>query len=213
MPVSPETNQPANSPDRTRRRTAAERTRAATRERLLASGKTLFAEHGLHRITTHDIAAHAGVAAGTFYNHFGDKRDLFRQITDEAVAELNRRLEGVGHPGERFRDGVRAHAEALVGFAADHRELIRILFSREADTVAVRADVLDELARGIAQNRRALIATGEMPAEVDPDVLSQALVGMWSRVVAWWAADPDRAPRETVVETLTRIQLSGTHPG
>jgi AcrR family transcriptional regulator len=153
------------------------------------------------------------VAAGTFYNHFGDKGELFREIASEAVAELNRRLEAVNNPGERFRDGVQAHAEALVGFAADHRDLIRILFSREADTVAVQADVLDELARGIAQNRRALIAAGEMPAELDPDVLSQALVGMWARVVAWWAADPTRAPRERVVDTLTRIQLSGTHPG
>lgn len=124
---------------RSPRRTAAERARAATRARLLASGKSLFAEHGLHRITTHDIAAHAGVAAGTFYNHFSDKRELFREIASEAVGELNRRLETVGHPGERFRDGVRAHAEALVGFAADHRDLIRILFSRETDTVAVQS--------------------------------------------------------------------------
>jgi hypothetical protein len=35
---------------------------------------------------------------------------------------------------------------------------------------------------------------------------------MWARVVAWWAEDPSRAARETVVETLTRIQLGGTHP-
>jgi AcrR family transcriptional regulator len=172
----------------------------------------LFAEHGLHRITTHDIAAHAGVAAGTFYNHFADKGALFREIAEEAVAELTRRLEAAGQPGERMRDGVRPHAEALVGFAADHRDLIRILFSRDGDAAAVEADVLEELAKGIAQNRRLLIDSGEMPAELDPDVLSQALVGMWARVVAWWAENPARAPRETVVETLTRIQLGGTHP-
>jgi len=39
------------------------------------------------------------------------------------------------------------------------------------------------------------------------------LVGMWARVVAWWAEDPSRASRDTVVDTLTRIQLSGTQPG
>ena len=48
--------------------------------------------------------------------------------------------------------------------------------------------------------------------DLDPDVLSQALVGMLARVVAWWVEDPSRATRRSVVETLTRIQLAGTHP-
>jgi hypothetical protein len=36
---------------------------------------------------------------------------------------------------------------------------------------------------------------------------------MLARVVAWWVEDPTRAPREAVIETLTRIQLEGTKPG
>jgi hypothetical protein len=45
-----------------------------------------------------------------------------------------------------------------------------------------------------------------------PEALSQALVGMLARVVAWWVEDPTRASRSTVARTLTHIQLSGTHP-
>jgi hypothetical protein len=30
--------------------------------------------------------------------------------------------------------------------------------------------------------------------------------------MAWWAEDTSRAPREVVIETLTQIQLRGTHP-
>ena len=40
----------------------------------MAAGEALFAEHGLHGVTTHTIAHHAGVAAGTFYLHFPDSR-------------------------------------------------------------------------------------------------------------------------------------------
>jgi AcrR family transcriptional regulator len=211
MPVTHESNL-AESPEQTPRRTAGERARAATRERLLASGRALFADRGLHNITTHDIAAHAGVAAGTFYNHFSDKGALFREITDEAVAELTRRLDSAGDPGAGVRESVRPNAEALVSFAEDHSQLIRILFSRESDATAVQADVLDELAARIAAGRGEAIARGEMPAAIDPDVLAQAIVGMWARVVAWWAEDMSRAPREKVIETLTHIQLGGTHP-
>jgi AcrR family transcriptional regulator len=198
------------------RQTAAERARAATRAQLLASGRALFAELGLHKVTTHDIAAHAGVAAGTFYNHFSDKGALFRELTDAAIAELNRRLDECHESIEQddTRPGVRAHAEALVGFAEDHRELLQILFSREADAdaAAVESAVLDDMAASIAEVRAQSIAEGRMPAELDPTVLSQAIVGMWARVMAWWAEDPSRAPRESVIETLTQIQLGGTHP-
>src|SRR5262249_62221439 len=87
-----------------------------------------------------------------------------------------------------------------------------MLFRRDGDAAAVQADVLAELAASFAAGRRQRIAAGEMGADLDPDVLSQALVGMLARVVAWWVEDPRRATRETVARTLTRIQLSGTHP-
>ncbi len=214
-PESAESESPPGSalaPRPNGRAAAAARARAETRRRLLASGEALFAEHGLHGVTTHDIAAHAGMAAGTFYNHFRDKSALFREITAEAISGLENRLRLGDEPDRALRDGVRQHAEALVSFATDHRDLMRILFSRERDAVAVQTDVLARLAARIEDGRRRAIERGEMPDAIDAAVLAQAVVGMWARVLAWWAEDPARAPADRVVETLTRIQLSGTHP-
>jgi AcrR family transcriptional regulator len=169
------------------RESAATRSRAATRERLLASGVELFAAKGLHTVTSHDVARAAGVATGTFYLHFGDKRELFRQ----SVPRL---------------------ARALVLFAEEHRDWVRIIFSVDRDTLDVESDLLSELATSIADGRRQRIASGETSASIDPVILSQALVGMWARVIAWWVEDPSRATRTTLIETLTAIQLTGTHP-
>ena len=107
---------------------------------------------------------------------------------------------------------VRLQAEALVAFAEEQRDLIRILFSRDSDAAAVETDVLQLMAGRISVTRSQLVADRQMPSEIDPNVLGQALVGMWARVLAWWAEDTTRAPREVVVETLTQIQLRGTHP-
>jgi AcrR family transcriptional regulator len=205
-----ESNRASGSPSP--RKSAGARSRAATRERLLASGKTLFAERGLSGVTTHDIAHNAGVAAGTFYLHFSDKRELFRELALEAVAALRARLDSAADGATAREPGVRAHATALIDFAADHRDLVRILFSHEGDAAAVEADVLDALASTIAEKRRERRARGTLANELDPGVLSQAIVGMLARVVAWWVEDPSRATRESVIETLTRIQLSGTDP-
>ena len=35
---------------------------------------------------------------------------------------------------------------------------------------------------------------------------------MMARVVLWWLEDPERADRDALVETVSRIQLHGTHP-
>ena len=195
-----------------RRGSAAARSRAQTRARLLEAGRELLAEHGLHGVTTHDVAARAGVAAGTFYLHFADKRELLRVIAAETTALLRERLDRATNGARSAREGVAAFSEALVAFADEQRERVRILFSRDGDAAAVQADVLSELAASIAQGRRQRIASGELPGGLDPDVLSQALVGMLARVVAWWVEDPTRASRDTVARTLTQIQLSGTHP-
>jgi len=195
-----------------RRDSAAERSRAQTRSRLLAAGRSLFAERGLHGVTTHDIAERAGVAAGTFYLHFRDKRELLRVIAGETISLLRDRLDRATRAARGSREGVPAFSEALLAFAEEHRESVRILFSRDGDAAELQADVLSELAGSLAEARRQRIASRELAAELDPDVLSQALVGMLARVVAWWVEDPRRALRETVARTLTRIQLSGTHP-
>jgi AcrR family transcriptional regulator len=150
------------------------------------------------------------VAAGTFYLHFRDKRTLFGEIARDSIATLRESIDTADAGTASGRDGVRARTEALVVFVEDNRDLARILFSSDTDAAAVESDVLDGLAASIAETRRGL---GQDDRQgLDPEVLSQALVGMLARVVAWWAEDPRRATRETVIDTLTRIQLSGTHP-
>jgi len=191
---------------------AAARSRAATRSRLRASGKALFAEHGLHGVTTHDIARRAGVASGTFYLHFRDKRQLFREIAAETVEALRARLEAATDEVAAAEQRVRAHAEAMVAFAAENRDVMRILFSGDADAAAVESDVLDDLAASIAEARRKRRGDDPDPGPLDPSVVSQAVVGMWARVIAWWSDDPSRAEPEAIVRTLVHIQLSGTEP-
>ena len=72
--------------------------------------------------------------------------------------------------------------------------------------------MLDDFAATIAANRRRRIEAGALHPDVDPDVLAQGVVGLLARVVAWWVEDPSRATRDQVIETLTRIQLTGTQP-
>lgn len=179
----------------------------ATRGKLRDSGLELFAERGFHKVTTHDIAHHAGLAAGTFYLHYSDKQALCLEITERAVADMRARVEAATAGAITNEERVTCHATALVDFADVNRTAIRIIFS--GDTTAIEHDVLNTLAESIEKART---RKGYIPAGLNPGVLSQAVVGMYARVIAWWVEDPSRATREEVIEALARIQLTGTQP-
>ncbi|KOP81800.1 TetR/AcrR family transcriptional regulator [Cytobacillus solani] len=55
---------------------------------LLESGRSLFIEKGYEQTTAKDIASHAGVATGTFYRYFSDKRQLLLALLEDKMEEL-----------------------------------------------------------------------------------------------------------------------------
>ena len=188
------------------------RSRIATRARLLEGARELFAQRGLSRVTSHDIARSAGVAAGTFYLHFSDKEALFREIAYEAIAALQQELQRSMETADDTRTGIRAQAEALVVFAEANRNLVLIVFGPDSAMAGLESDILDFMAAHAAEVLEHRAAAGVIRTDLDPAVTAQALVGMSARVITWWIEDPSRATRDAVIDTLTNIQISGTIP-
>ena len=71
--------------------TQAERTEA-TRGRLIATARRLFAERGFADTSTEEILKEAAVSRGALYHHFPSKTDLFQatfeQVEDELTAQV-----------------------------------------------------------------------------------------------------------------------------
>lgn len=196
---------PISAPSLPEAPTAPERSRDATRQRLVEAGTELFAAQGLHTTTTVQVARRAGVAAGTFYLHFKDKHDLFREISFAAFASLHERLaRASARAGGDPLAVVRGRIEELLDFAEENRSLVRVLFGRGHEAFDLGEDIFDEMVPGIEAGLRKRIAAGEA-APLDPSVTAQALAAMWSRVVTWWVEDPSRAPRQAVIETLVHL--------
>ena len=64
-----------------------------TRERIINSAKTLFAEQGYQKTTIVDISRRAGLSEAALYDYFQGKEDLLLTIPDLWVSELVRDLE------------------------------------------------------------------------------------------------------------------------
>ncbi len=161
-------------------------------------------------MTSHEIASDAGVAVGTFYNHFKDKQALFREIVFATIEQLKRDLISAGEGVSDREQKVRRRAEALVDFTERKTDLVRILFGRDREAAALGADVLDDLTAWLETEIRGpgpdLVHPGAL---VHPGIAAQAIVGMWARTLAWWAEAPGRAERQQLVDTIVELQLSG----
>ena len=83
-----------------KRRTQVERT-AATREALIAAGRSLFSEYGYHDVGTETIARQAGVSRGALYHQFADKSDLFAAVFEAVEAAV---IAGIGRTVEAAAD-------------------------------------------------------------------------------------------------------------
>lgn len=55
---------------------------------LINSGRELFIQNGYENTTAKLIATNAGVATGTFYRYFSDKRQLFLSLLDDKLDHL-----------------------------------------------------------------------------------------------------------------------------
>ena len=67
--------------------TQAERTEA-TRGKLIATGRALFAENGFTATSTEDILSGSGVSRGAMYHHFSSKTDLFQAVFEAVEDDL-----------------------------------------------------------------------------------------------------------------------------
>ncbi|HOZ47211.1 MAG TPA: TetR/AcrR family transcriptional regulator [Candidatus Hydrogenedentes bacterium] len=192
---------------------ARERSRVETRHRLLSMGQELFAEKGVADTRAADVAKAAGVAVGTLYLHFGDKRGLLRAILFEGIEELLSSLRALSdHPPADLREALRIHSEIMVRFAEEHRALCRILFDPESVRTQVSTEINAYLVSMQEKRLRESIASGLVRRDLDPVVVAHAFVGMFVQVLDWWTRDPGRADRGVVVETLTRLRIAALHP-
>ncbi|MCA9565749.1 MAG: helix-turn-helix transcriptional regulator, partial [Myxococcales bacterium] len=62
------------------------------REQILSVAAEAFAQYGYHATTVDTIVTGAGVARGTFYSYFQDKRSIFEELLDGYMKGLHAQI-------------------------------------------------------------------------------------------------------------------------
>jgi AcrR family transcriptional regulator len=101
------------------------------RHQILQHARDVFAKHGYHAAKIDEIVAAAGVARGTFYLYFEDKRAIFEEIVDDAFARLGTAIVRVDteHPNRTVADQIRENIRAIVHALLEDPATTKILLS------------------------------------------------------------------------------------
>jgi AcrR family transcriptional regulator len=109
------------------------------RQQILLSAREVFARRGYHQATIDDIVANAGVARGTYYLYFEDKRAVFSDLIDRFSARLTMAIVTIhtDDPGRTVGEQVRQNIRAVIGTCLADRTMTKILFT---DATGIDAD-------------------------------------------------------------------------
>lgn len=152
-----------------------------TKNRIIGAAKELFEEKGFHRTNSKEIAARAGVAVGTFYGYYDEKkplfldviRDYYREVTAEAMSHLGASLTtlGTGDAGEVkkiIHEFVWALYRAHRISPGLHREISAMIYSdQEIETIAREEErIITSLIRDILGGISPKLAVKDLDAAV-----------------------------------------------
>ncbi|MBI3988093.1 MAG: TetR/AcrR family transcriptional regulator [candidate division NC10 bacterium] len=100
------------------------------REQVFHSAKEVFAKKGFHKASISDIIQGAGIARGTFYLYFKNKRHIFTCLLEFLLQELDRRIESItlGEGNPPPLEQLRANLTRVITFSLEEPRLIQILF-------------------------------------------------------------------------------------
>ncbi len=105
--------------------------KAQRSEQILAAAREVFARRGYHQATIDDIVAQAGVARGTFYLYFTDKRAVFSALTDRFAAQISGAIQRIvtDDPARPVADQVRDNIRAILRTCLVEGAMTRMLFT------------------------------------------------------------------------------------
>lgn len=105
--------------------------KAERRQQILLNARDVFAKRGYHAAKIDDIVAAAGVARGTFYLYFEDKRAIFEEIVDRTFARLGAAVMRVDteDPARAVGEQVKENIRRIVGSLLEDRATTKILLS------------------------------------------------------------------------------------
>lgn len=147
---------------------------------VLAAAEDVFADAGLHAAHMGEIAARAGVAVGTLYNHFADREALLAGLMDARFAEMLSDMDAAlrASAGRPFRKRLRTLLVATLSYWDRHRKFVQIVLQGETgryqQTFPLACEKMRAKMRELHARTEKLMSQGTKEKALRPDLADLA---------------------------------------
>lgn len=197
-----------------------ERNKQAKRARLLAAARSLFARRGFAATTTAEIAARAGIGAGTLFLYFASKEDLLVEVFRADMDAVIERAFATLPPRAALLTELMHVYGAMIAHHERDPELARafvkeMLFVSPPDRALV-FEFIDGLAARVAARIALRQARGELDASVPPALVADNLFALFIARLQRSLGLDERLAGEVLTERLREafaLQLRALESG
>lgn len=181
------------------------------RNALLESGRALFASRGYDQVTAKDIAAHAGVAVGTFYRYFSDKKQLLMNLVEDRLTDFlapEIPLHRAGLP-QMVTELLQRHFERVRELGLS--QALEGLIFRDPEVAEWAASARKRAHQKLQEHLQKIKELGLTRPDLDPDMAAWAILAMvqGSRSEERFLAEPGAVGR--LAQLITRMLFPDVH--
>ncbi|HQI82175.1 MAG TPA: TetR/AcrR family transcriptional regulator [Deltaproteobacteria bacterium] len=194
---------------------ASEKRREETRDRIIMAACELFSKYGYHNTQVMDIVKAVGMSAGTFYNHFKDKRDLFEQITIESLETLRVTVKSLREPIDIWSPEARFETllntfNAIYDYVDSNPQqilmLLRVSFGVDEKLDGSVWDYFRGFAQDAGEDIQRWIDEGVIEG-IDPMIFGTAVIGMVLQLIHNYLVEK-RFKREDIIASLIKMIMA-----
>ena len=156
-----------------------ERLKTANRQAILEAARGVFARTGYEATTVRDIIRETQLAAGTFYNYFKSKEEVFNALASSSAMRFRPVLSKVRENTDGFEAFIRGAYRAYFQFLSDENSEAISMGAPHMALIGVRVDTpeMQAIFEEIRCDVEAMLALGETQ-KIDTEYLTAAAIGI-----------------------------------
>ncbi len=185
-----------------------------TRQAIFRAAERVFGRLGINRANISEITREAGVAQGTFYVHFGSKRDLIDGFVKYINRKMRRELQRTVARTKDRRDAERVGLLTFYEFLREHREIYRVVPECEMIDPKVSLWYYKRLAQGYVQGLQQGIDRKEI-RNLPAVFLGRSIMGLTHFIglkwIVWNASAHPKMPSPLLTD-IVEFVLFGLKP-
>ncbi|MGM9926377.1 MAG: TetR/AcrR family transcriptional regulator [Bacillus sp. (in: firmicutes)] len=167
------------------------------KDKIIQSSLELFAKHGYHGVSVHQIVQHSGTSKGGFYHHFESKEELLYVIHDYFISYVLQKAEQIQllqlTPTERLQKIIYSFVKTFDLY----QQHITIFYQESfyvkpqyVENIAKKRNRFKAIIYGVLQEG---IRQGEFRAELVTKITTMSILGMVNWTYKWYRADGEKS--------------------